>query len=70
MKTGLLAGKDAALSVVGRGQVAQFHASTVLDERTRKAVPVQQQAVDDHLGHVNPKSVFGVAAEVPRVALH
>ena len=70
VKAGLLARKDAALSVVRRGQVAQFHASTVLDERTRKAVPVQQHAVNDHLGHVDPKSVFGVAAKVPRVALH
>ena len=70
VKAGLLAGEDAALSVVRRGEVAQFHAPTVLDERTRKAVPVQQHTVDDHLGHVDPKSVFGVAAEVPRVALH
>ncbi len=70
VKAGLLAGEDAALSVVRRGEVAQFHAPTVLDERARKAVPVQQHTVDDHLGHIDPKSVFGVAAEVPRVALH
>ena len=70
MKTGLLSRQDAALSVVRCGQVAQFHAPTVLDKSTCKPVAVQQKTVDDHFGHVNAQAVLGVAAQVPSVALH
>ncbi len=67
---GLLSSEDSTLAVVGRGQVAQFHAPSVFHEQACKAVAVKGQSVNDHFGGIDAQAVFVVVAEVPIVSLH